>query len=389
MTRRLLPLRVFYFASFTALGAFAPFFPRWLVARGVQGFAMGATLATLPAMGLVGPPLAGVLADALGIHGWLLRLTSLGAALSFVLLALLGGVSSGVPFALLFVLVLAHAAFRSPMVVMADVVAMDQAPKAGVPYARVRNWGSLGSLVGALGVGRIIDPGSPVALPAAVAIPLFVALAATFALPDKDRPPPLPLGEEARALVGAADVPIFLATAFTAEIALSSYDVCFALRLTDLGASPGFIGTAWAVGVLSEIVLMAAAGWLIGHFMSSRLVVAALLFGALRCALLGSLRSLPVLAAIQPLHALSIAMFWISSVSYIKARVAPYALASAQGLFASVMAAGSVTGMLLWGTLYKYIGGRSTLVVASLVALVAAGLAVLWNTRAHEVRQVV
>ena len=41
MARRILPLRVFYFASFAALGAFAPFFPKWLVARGVQGFAMG------------------------------------------------------------------------------------------------------------------------------------------------------------------------------------------------------------------------------------------------------------------------------------------------------------------------------------------------------------
>src|SRR5262249_9626778 len=156
MMPRVLPLRVFYFASFAALGAFAPFFPRWLVARGVEGLAMGATLATFPAMGLVGPPLVGVLADALGIHSWLLRFTSLGPAAALVALALVGGASGSGAFLAVFLAVLAHAAFRSPMVVMADVIAMEQAPKAGVPYASVRNWGSVGSLVGAIGVGRVV-----------------------------------------------------------------------------------------------------------------------------------------------------------------------------------------------------------------------------------------
>jgi PPP family 3-phenylpropionic acid transporter len=143
------------------------------------------------------------------------------------------------------------------------------------------------------------------------------------------------------------------------------------------------------VGVVSEIALMAAAGRLIARFTSSRLVVAALVVGAARCALLGSLRSLPVIAALQPLHALSTALFWISAVSYIKARVAPHVLASAQGLFAAVMAAGSVTGMLFWGTLYSHAGGPAMFTVASIVALGAAGLGLLWTTRACEVRQVV
>jgi MFS transporter, PPP family, 3-phenylpropionic acid transporter len=389
MRRRILPLRVFYFASFAALGAFAPFFPRWLAARGVQGLAMGAILATLPAMGFVGPPLVGVIADALGRHGRLLRITSVGAFLALVGLALVGGLGLHVTFLGLFAMVLAHAAFRSPMVVMADVVAIEQAPKAGVSYGRIRNWGSAGSLVGAIGVGHVVDPSSATALPAAVAVPLLFAVLATFALPDADENPRLPLRAEARALAASGDVPVFLCTALVSEFALSSYDVGFALRLGDIGASSAFIGGAWAVGVASEIVLMACAGWLIRRFTPPRLIVAALLVAALRCALLGTLRSLPILVAIQPLHALSIALWWISSVSYIKARVAPHALGSAQGLFAAVTAAGSVTGMLVWGTLYRVAGGQATFGIAGIVALCAAGLALIWTTRAHEVRQVV
>jgi PPP family 3-phenylpropionic acid transporter len=386
---RILHLRVLYFCSFAALGAFAPFFPKWLAARGVEGIGMGAILATLPAMALVGPPLVGIAADALGRHHGLLRLTSLGAFLALLALAIVGALGLKVTFVGLFALVLLHAAFRSPMVVMADVVAIDQAPKAGVPYGQVRSWGSVGSLVGAIGVARVVDPSSPVGLPAAVATLLFLAVLATFTLPDHEAPPHVPLRAEARVLASSPDIPIFLGTAFVSEIALSSYDVGFALRLGELGASAGFIGAAWAAGVASEIVLMSCAGWLIRRFTPARLVVAALLVAALRCALLGSVRSLGVIAAIQPLHALSIALWWISSISYIKGRVAPHAMASAQGLFAAVTGAGSVAGMLLWGTLWRIGGGRATFGGAAMVALGAAVVAVAWTARAHEVRHVV
>src|SRR6185437_1615873 len=114
MRRSIIPLRVLYFCSFAALGAFAPFFPRWLEARGMRGIAMGAILATLPAMGLVGPPLAGIVADGLGRHHGLLRVTSLGACLALVVLAIVAAVGVKLTFVVLFALVLFHAAFRSP-----------------------------------------------------------------------------------------------------------------------------------------------------------------------------------------------------------------------------------------------------------------------------------
>ncbi len=389
MRRSIIPLRVLYFCSFAALGAFAPFFPRWLEARGMKGIAMGAILATLPAMGLVGPPLAGIVADALGRHHGLLRVTSLGACLALVVLAIVAAVGVKLTFVVLFALVLLHAAFRSPMVVMANVVAIDQAPKAGASYPRVRSWGSAGSLVGAIGVAHVVDPTNPAGLPAAVAAPLFLAVLATFTLPDVEQPRSMSLRREARALAASPDIPIFLITTFAAEIALSSYDVAFALRLGELGASSPFIGAAWALGVASEIALMSSASWLIRRYTPARLIVVALLFAALRCALLGTLSSLTIIAAIQPLHAVSVALFWISCVSYVKGRVPPETMASAQGLFAAVAAAGTVAGMFLWSTVYRIEGGRGTFAIAAVVALAATVVAVVWTTRAHGIREAV
>src|SRR6516225_6753922 len=47
LCRGALPLRLYFFASFAALGVYSPFFPRWLVARGVEGISLGAVAATL------------------------------------------------------------------------------------------------------------------------------------------------------------------------------------------------------------------------------------------------------------------------------------------------------------------------------------------------------
>ncbi len=87
MSGRLVPLRIYYFASFAALGAYAPFFPRWLEARGVVGVSMGLVAGLVPAMGVLGPPAVGVLADALRVRGSLLRVCSLGACLAMAALA--------------------------------------------------------------------------------------------------------------------------------------------------------------------------------------------------------------------------------------------------------------------------------------------------------------
>ena len=77
----------------------------------------------------------------------------------------------------------------------------------------------------------------------------------------------------------------------------------------------------------------------------------------MRWVLLSFLTSSTVILVLQPLHALSFALFWIAAVSYTSERAPPGALAAAQGLFVSAMGVGSVVGMLLWGPAYQHGGG--------------------------------
>src|SRR5437763_869628 len=82
-----------------------------------------------------------------------------------------------------------------------------------------------------------------------VAPPLLGLCAAiAFALPA---PPPAKhdLDGAWRALLGDADLPLFLAAVMMAQMATSAYDSAFTLHLARLDLHGRFIGVAWATGV--------------------------------------------------------------------------------------------------------------------------------------------
>lgn len=379
-----LALRLYFFASFAALGVYSPSFPRWLVARGIEGVAMGAVIAALPAMAIVGPPLVGFLADAVGVRGSLLTIACLGSFLAFAVLALAGlGGHRFTAFEVLAVVVV-FAAFRAPMLVMADVVAIEREQETGASYGNTRLWGSVGFLVATVAGGRFVDVERPAALPGAVAMALFVALIATLSIPVRSAEARSPFSEKVRSLLRVSDYLLLLGVAFVAELAISSSELCLSLYLSDLGVSGAGIGVTWALGVAAEIPMMAATAVLLARLRAPLLVVIALGGVGVRCVLLATLQSPHALMALQVAHSPCVALLWTAALVHVKDRVPRASLATAQGLFSAVTASGAVVGMLLWGASYGRFGGRATFGAAALVAAFATLFAVHWAVRAHR-----
>ena len=377
-------LRVYYFVSFAALAAYLPFFPRWLEARGIQGLSMGLIAATFPAMGLVGPPCFGIVADAFQLRGSILRLACGGAFLAFSAIAAASLAGRPLGFGALLMAVAVFSLFRSPMVMMADVVALEQVKDAGTTYPRVRLWGSIGFLLTAVAVGRFVDPTELAPVPVAIAGGLFVALAASFALKARGVLPPRPVPGHVRALLEARDFRLFLAASFLGQSAQSAFDLCYSLHLRDLGASGPIVGVAWAIGVVAEVALMAWGGPLLARTTPPRLLALAFAAAAARWSLVAVVRSPAGQLALQPLHGLSFGLMWVASLAYTKGRASPHILATAQGLFTASTAAGSVAGMLTWGVLYRRAGGAATFGTAAAMSACAATCAAFFARTARE-----
>ncbi|WP_437545369.1 MFS transporter [Sorangium sp. So ce367] len=401
-------ISLYYFGIFAVLGVYLPLFPSWLEARGMQGLAMGAIAATLPAMGLVAPPVFGLIADSLGVRVWLIRAACAGAFVVFALLALSSALGVSLGFGGLFVAALAFAFFRSPMFMMADVVAVEASASSGIAYGRLRLWGSISFALMAIASGALVDPARPVAFPATIAASLLIAFAISWALPARGEAPfrrsglrdgaadaagaaraPAAEGsvrQRARTLLQSHDFRLFLAASFLAQSATSSYDLCYTLHLRDIGFPESLVGVAWAVGVAGEIALMAFSGPLLKRFAPPTVLAFAFAGASLRWALLSYVRFWPALLAIQPLHAVSFGMMWVASLAYTRDRSPPEILATAQGLFSASAGAGSVVGMLVWGELYKRGGGALTFGVASITALIAFVLAVTFARSTRPTR---
>ena len=149
-------LAVFYFASFAALGLYSPYFPLWLDSHGFSGSAMGFIAALSPAMSFFGPPLVGLLSDARGARGNLLSLACVcaGSAMALLCLSELLGLSAS--FAVVFGAVLAYAACRAPLVLLADRLTIEH----GGSYGRRRVWGSVGYMLAATAFGHWCPPGA-------------------------------------------------------------------------------------------------------------------------------------------------------------------------------------------------------------------------------------
>lgn len=378
-------LRLYYFVSFAALGVYLPFFPPWLASRGIDGLALGLVTATFPAMGILGPPAFGFVADALGLRGHLLRVACGGAFLGFAAIAALG--IFGVPtFAALFLAVLVFGFFRSPMVMMADVVALEQSRLLGLPYGETRLFGSLGFLLAAGAGGRVIDPKAAAHVPIAIAALLLATFVTTFTLPGRVPVPARPAATHVRSFLANPDFSLFLLGAFLAQAAFACYDQCFSLLLLARGATPAVVGVAWALGVLAEVALMAKASAIAARVSPPALLAAAYASASLRWALVGALPGVWPLLCLQPLHATSFALAWVSSLAYIKDRAPPLMLATTQGVFTATVSAGSVTGMLVWIQIYRAAGGAVAFGGAAVVSAVASLCAVGFARRVREGR---
>lgn len=368
-TRIALP--ALYLAHFSALGVFLPFLPVWLVARGIDGAALGLTLAAPHVVGIVAPILFGSLADALGLRA---RLLGFAALVALITLGCMGIVAAGLPAGdvrtlLLATLISILALARAPLFGLTDVLALETLGHDRARFGMLRLWGSAGFLLTAVLFPIAFDPSSVAALPVVMIVAYLATLVASRRLAQGSAK----LGLDAGATLEMfAKHAAFFFAMFLWQLGNATYDATFTLHLTDLGVPRAWLGVAWGIGVVAEISMMALTPMLLARWRPDRLLMLGFLIAMSRWFLLAELRSPVLLLASQVLHAGSFALTWtIGSIEL--SRVARTGrLATAQGALATSMAVGSAIGMFIWPMIYREAGARSVFNGGGLVTLIAA-----------------
>jgi PPP family 3-phenylpropionic acid transporter len=369
-------LALFYAAMFAAIGVYMPFWPVWLAAQGVTPVELGVLLSANHWLKIVTNPLIARIVDRRGERRMPLILLALATCAVFLPFPLVAG------FAALLLLTLLNSVFFPAIVPVGENLALTVVYARRLDYGRIRLWGSIAFVAGALGGGALLTGRDEDVIWWTIVLAMAAMAAASVGLPEARTAPStgsLPIGFGAllknRAFVW------FLIAGGLLQASHAVYYGFSAIAWRAAGIGETTIGALWALGVVAEILLFALSARLVVRFRPSSFLIAAAVVGLVRWSATPFTDWVPALALLQLLHALTFGAAHLGAMHFI-ARAAPAgASATAQGLYSGA-AVGGLSGLaaLAGGSLYAVIGSFAYLAMTGLSAT-ALGAALLLARR--------
>ena len=359
-------------SSFVALGVQLPFFPVLLAHRGLSETEIALLVATPMILRVTTVSALGAIADRVGDRRRVL-IAFAGAALAGCLL--LGPAEGFWP---LLAATAAMALFWNGMLPVTDALATSVARRGEGVYGRMRLWGSIAFVVGNLAAGWLVGRHGG----AAVYPLLLVAFVLQFAVT------PLAPGGGGPAEASEVRAPMWAGLAelvrdrrlmtILSGVALvqSSHAMLYgfaSLYWASIGFSGGEIGALWAVAVVGEVILFAAADRAIARVGARGLLFIGAGGAVVRWCLFPLLGGSGIAwTTLQLAHAASFAATHLGTMHVVTHAVGDRRAATLQGLTVTLSGLAMATSTILSGRLYAAFGGVGFLAMA-----VAAGLGFL------------
>ncbi|WP_244479509.1 MFS transporter [Methylobacterium sp. Leaf111] len=368
-----------YAVVFVEIGIAMPFMPVWLNALGLDAAVIGALLAlpiairivaTAPLVGLIDRGIAApriLLAGSLVLAGTY-GLMPTGAALGWPVLALL---------------IALNAVAAAPLVPSIDYLTLGAVRRSRrLDYARIRMAGSIGFLLANFAGGAALGAmGERLAVPLLLTVLALIA-AGVVAAARIDAPPVPPRHPEA----GRPALPRVLWFSIgAAALIQSSHAAIYAfgsIHWSTHGIAPAWIGTLWAIGVASEILLFALVGRLPAHWHNPFVLLGlgggAAILRAFGMAAFGD--RLGAVIVLQVLHGLTFGATQLGAMAAVSRFAPDGARGRAQGTVSSAGALASASATLMTGAAYQAGGGP----LAFVLMVPPAGLGLCLAARAAQ-----
>jgi MFS transporter, PPP family, 3-phenylpropionic acid transporter len=364
-------LSVFYAATFAIGGAYMPFFPLWLKARGLDPAWIGIVMAMPTLARLTAVPAVARFAERRHAIVPAILMTSLLATAGFALLAAMSSVLA------IALMLLVTACAWTPTVPLTDAYALRGVAAHEVSYGPIRLWGSVAYIAGVLAAGVVAAVLAPVHLIWVIVV--ITALSAVSALTLEPMPAVALSGAAKAASPGLLRQKGFIAILVAAALIQGSHAAYYSFSSIAWQAE-GFgsttISVLWSLCVVAEIALFAWSPRL--RLASSTLIILGGSGAAVRWAVTGLEPSLAVLLVVQLLHALSFGATHLGTMGLLAHRVPGHSLATAQGTLTAAIGIVSATATILSGRLYNDFGQS---IYFGMAAMAAVGAAVMLTNR--------
>lgn len=368
----------FYFLHFALIGGFAPYFALYLHSADFAPREVTLLMSTLLVGRLLFPLAWGRAADMGLPRRWAVPLTLIGSIGG--LLACLD--SPGLLRA--FGAILVFSFFWSGNLPLLETVVLEHHRARREEYGRVRKWGSAGFLIAVSVLGATVDVAGDELLMACIGLACLL-LGVSLSLPYQDAG-----SQDAGSKAARSDTPFsplrvprvraLLLIAFLMCLAHGAYNLLFSIYLADHGYSTKIIGALWALGALSEFVLLSCSASIFQRSSRRKLIALCFCAAAVRFLLTAWGVSSPgLLVLAQLLHALSFGLCHAAIVAALADAGETGQKHGVQAAYASACGAGAVAGSLASGALWSAAGGGWAFTAAAIVA--AASVLCLLSVR--------
>ncbi|MBU2622351.1 MAG: MFS transporter [Proteobacteria bacterium] len=353
-----------YFLYFGIMGIFLPFFNLYCYKLGFTGFQIGVLSASRSVVMVLSPLLLGSLADRFHARKPIyLSCHILSAAIwSFYLFTS--------DFWMMLIITVCYTVFYSPIISFLEAFTIDILGSRKKSYGSIRVWGTVAFIVTVFLLGKILD-----IYPIAIILPLILAgsvIHAFFAIkiPDIKQKNNKPFLREAGALLKKRQVILFLSSAFLMLVSHGAYYGFFSIHLENIGYGRTFIGIAWAIASIAEILVMINSDRIFKRFSIKNVIIFSFITAVARWLTLSAVKSPALILLSQTFHAVTYGAFHISSILYIDSMTSDETKTLGQSLNNAVTyGLGLMVGFFASGWLYEKAGSPAIFALSSLIAL--------------------
>lgn len=325
-----------YFLFFSSIAVVAPYLQVILRNKNFTAAEIGLFLGFYEIAGILGPLLAGWIAEKIGRYRLLLLVLSISVGGILFLLGLSSSLICTGAFLVLF------GFFYRPIPSLQDALASRMLPDPAVHYGKVRIWGSIGFVIISLGVqfsGFLDTPGTfkIILLFTGISGLLFLS---TLSLPETENTEHTGSKtgvKKTGSLFDGLHLPFYtvLFAAFFIKMGLTGYYSFFSLFIRD---SYGILSVSgiWAIGALAEMPMILYGNRLVSRFGAAAMLVLAISGAALRLFVYASGAPIFIVIAAQVFHAFSFGLIHITVVSVINHTVPAKRKAFAMSLYGGI-----------------------------------------------------
>jgi len=373
------PIRVTIFMSalFAGTGMIVPFLPSWLEDdRGLSGVEIGYIIATAMLARIVTGPLIAAWADGQMDRRRPLIILAATTALAFTALSIFQGFGP--------LLVMGFIAFtlNNAMVPLVEAALVRATRDGRHDYGVLRSFGSLSFILANLGGGVALAFFGPSAAIIWVVACCFATLGvAMFVLPPDEAPPGVEhtaFKDRLREAFRLARHPVFAWTLEAAGLIQAAHAFYYGfgtLVWQRQGVGSDWVGVLWAIGVASEIVLLALSGRYLMRVRPELLILIGGVLSVVRWFAMALSPPLWALVFLQMLHAGSFALTHIGAIRIIHRETPEELHATGQTLYAA-LSGGLFIGIatLVSGFLYQEYGayGYAAMAAVATMGMLAA-----------------